>query len=181
MFALHPRASRDNEPVEVPSPDECARKFPAVVKRISRENRVRQKTAAKWLHEALKFLDAVAEAPEPISPSKKVDEAWHAFILHTNQYMSWCEGRYGRYIHHVPTDKPDRNAYARSYKTMRSRYGDLDRQVWPSPVGWTGIGAAGGASCGGGSCGGGHHGGSCGGSSCGGASCGGGGCGGGGN
>jgi uncharacterized membrane protein YgcG len=170
------RSAGDNGPVEVPSPEECARKFPAVVKRISRENRVRQKTAAKWLHEAIKFLDAVADAKDPIAPSKKVDEAWHAFILHTNQYMSWCEGRYGRYIHHVPMDKPDRKAYARSYSTMRSRYGDLDRHVWPVPGGW-GAGAAGGASCGGGSCGGGHHGGSCGG----GASCGGGGCGGGGN
>jgi uncharacterized membrane protein YgcG len=165
--------------VEIPSPDELARRFPSVVKRISRENRVRQKTAARWLHEAMKFLDAVADSKEQIAPSKKVDEAWHAFILHTSQYMSWCESRYGRYIHHVPTDKPDRTAYARSYKVMRSRHGDLDRSVWPVP-GMGGYVGAGG-SCGGGSCGGHGGGASCGGGSCGGGSCGGGGCGGGGN
>ena len=162
--------------MDVPSPEELGRRFPAVVKRISRENRVRQKTAERWLHEAIKFLDAVADSKEPIAPSKKVDEAWHAFILHTNQYMSWCESRYGRYIHHVPTEKPDRKAYARSYNTMRRRHGDLDRRVWPAP----GIGAYGvGGSCGGSGCGG--DGGSCSGGSCSGASCGGGGCGGGGN
>jgi hypothetical protein len=161
--------------VEIPSPDELERRYPSVVKRISRENRVRQKTAARWLHEALKFLDVVADSKEPIAPSKKVDEAWHAFILHTSQYMSWCESRYGRYIHHVPTDKPDRSMYARSYKTLRSRYGKLDRHVWPVPTGWGYYG-------GGGSCGGGFDGGgaSCGGGDGGGASCGGGGCGGGG-
>ncbi|NKC20961.1 hypothetical protein [Pseudoalteromonas galatheae] len=36
--------------------------------------------------------------------SKLVDELFHAFILHTHQYASFCEG-VGQFIHHYPVRK----------------------------------------------------------------------------
>jgi uncharacterized membrane protein YgcG len=151
-------------------------RFPEVVERIRKENRpMRRRTAVRWLRETLHFLDACAEAEEPISPSKRVDKAWHEFILHTELYSQWCQSRYGRYIHHTPYAKPDAAAYRRTYALLRERHGQLDSRIWPNPFA-AGVIAGGGGACSAGSCGGG----SCSGGSCGGGGCGGGGCGGGG-
>ncbi len=34
--------------------------------------------------------------------SSDVDNLWHAFILHTPDYMSFCDKYFGKYLHHVP-------------------------------------------------------------------------------
>jgi hypothetical protein len=35
-------------------------------------------------------------------PSKAVDEAWHEFILMTREYQAFCDGAFGKYLHHSP-------------------------------------------------------------------------------
>lgn len=35
-------------------------------------------------------------------PSKVVDEAWHQLILNTREYESFCQGAFGRMLHHTP-------------------------------------------------------------------------------
>lgn len=35
-------------------------------------------------------------------PSELVDKVWHEFILHTREYMDFCERHFGEYIHHRP-------------------------------------------------------------------------------
>ena len=37
-------------------------------------------------------------------PSKVVDSAWHAYILHTQGYALWCERAFGRMLHHTPAE-----------------------------------------------------------------------------
>ena len=111
-----------------------AQRFPEVVERIRTEHRpLRRRTAVRWLREALRFLDACATAERPISPSKRVDKAWHEFILHTELYTAWCDQRYGRYIHHTPWSEPDADAYERAYSMLTSRHGPLDKRIWPDP------------------------------------------------
>jgi hypothetical protein len=39
---------------------------------------------------------------ERMVPSRRLDSAWHEFILHTKQYVDYCEANFGTYIHHVP-------------------------------------------------------------------------------
>ncbi len=51
----------------------------------------------------LKFLYVAQTSNEPCSPTKKIDIAWHHFILHTKDYMSFCEQYFGGYVHHSPT------------------------------------------------------------------------------
>ena len=175
----------------------------AVIDRLMREEGVDQATAEQWFAEMLRFLDLCAESETMLSPSKNVDKAWHAFILNTRDYEAYCRERFGRFLHHDPTGKPDPDAYERAYELARSRQGSLDPLVWPVPIVAGGVVAgelgddeeeaedqdgrapyAGGSGCGAGfdgahdtSDGGGA---ACsGGASCG-ASCGGGGCGGGG-
>ena len=35
-------------------------------------------------------------------PSTVVDDAWHEFILMTRHYADFCEGAFGKFLHHAP-------------------------------------------------------------------------------
>ena len=37
-------------------------------------------------------------------PSQVVDDAWHEFILFTRQYDKFCQGAFGRFLHHTPAE-----------------------------------------------------------------------------
>ena len=37
-------------------------------------------------------------------PSKVVDTAWHEYILHTKAYALWCDGAFGKMLHHTPAE-----------------------------------------------------------------------------
>ena len=37
-------------------------------------------------------------------PSKAVDAAWHAFILDTRAYATFCQRAFGRMLHHTPAE-----------------------------------------------------------------------------
>jgi len=43
-------------------------------------------------------------------PSRVVDAAWHAFILHTRGYATWCDTAFGRLLHHTPAEVLGRDA-----------------------------------------------------------------------
>lgn len=147
------------------SPRDAAERYPLVIARIARRGLVRRETAARWFHEMLKFLDVCALSQETLAPSKRVDRAWHAFLLHTRDYSDYCEERFGRLLHHDPSERPDDAAYLRARAAVRDRFGSLDQRIWPKPghagggagavCGGVGGGDGGGGSCGGGGCGGG--------------------------
>jgi len=54
----------------------------------------------KWL-----WLNTRADAPPLVvtAEMKMLDEMWHNFVLFTPEYIKYCEERFGRYVHHVPT------------------------------------------------------------------------------
>lgn len=37
-------------------------------------------------------------------PSQVVDDAWHEFILFTRRYHAFCQGAFGRFLHHTPAE-----------------------------------------------------------------------------
>jgi hypothetical protein len=39
--------------------------------------------------------------------SARVDEAWHQFVLFTNQYVDFCHRYFGEYLHHNPSNAPE--------------------------------------------------------------------------
>ncbi len=63
-----------------------------------------------WLDERLEraegdyrlFLMCVAAKGGPLTPSEDVDTMWHAHILHTQDYMQFCDAYFGHYMHHLP-------------------------------------------------------------------------------
>ncbi|MEY9839898.1 hypothetical protein [Streptacidiphilus sp. EB103A] len=48
------------------------------------------------------FLTVCATAERPLSPSPEVDDYWHAFVLNTEAYMTWCTEMFGKMVHHKP-------------------------------------------------------------------------------
>ena len=78
-----------------------------VIERYSRKNSVESNTAYKIFDELSEFLSLASE--QKISPTEAVDRAWHEFILHTKEYTDYCLANFGKYIHHVPEEKPIRN------------------------------------------------------------------------
>ncbi len=131
-------------------------RYGQVVRRIAREHRTTRGRARRRFDEMVRYLDLCGESPETLAPSKKVDKAWHEFLLFTREYAAFCESRYGRFIHHEPHVKPDPEAYRRTYDAYTMRYGAPPRWAWPNPYkrgGGCGGGAAGdgdGGGCGGG-------------------------------
>jgi len=61
------------------------------------------KNEAKQLFFDLKaFLYLATISKEKIAPTVRIDNAWHAFLLHTKDYGSFCQQYFGKFIHHSP-------------------------------------------------------------------------------
>ena len=153
--------------IEGLDPERASARYAHVIRRIARDERIRERTARRRFVEMLKFLDVCAASNAAVSPSACVDGAWHGFILFTREYAEYCEARFGRFIHHTPAEAKDAKAYERAYDEATLRFGTLDRGIWPRPgrTSWLGgsfLGGDGGGcflggdgGCGGGGCGGG--------------------------
>jgi hypothetical protein len=86
-------------------------------------------TASRIVTEALAYLAAAADNPGAyMSPSRTVDEGWHALILHTAVYAKLCESL-GRFIHHFP----ERGDVTRFDPAVNDRTLDLIRATGHSP------------------------------------------------
>lgn len=78
---------------------------------FAHKNEVPAEQAANLFYELESFLRRADK--RDLTPTKEVDEAWHAFILHTKDYSEWCSTQIGRFIHHVPF-APEDDAIAAS-------------------------------------------------------------------
>lgn len=59
----------------------------------------------RW-DEMLKFLVLCVTSEKVHAPSAAVDGAWHAFLMHTQEYEAFCLEKLGRFIHHNPKPEP---------------------------------------------------------------------------
>lgn len=64
--------------------------------------------ARALFEEATKFLIVDRAYPDMHFQvySRRIDEAWHQFVLFTTEYMEFCRQYFGRYVHHVPGNAP---------------------------------------------------------------------------
>ncbi len=61
--------------------------------------------------ETLKLLWLAGTSKEPLTilvQLKVLDEMWHAFILHTDDYARFCRAHFGRFLHHDPETRTRR-------------------------------------------------------------------------
>jgi hypothetical protein len=84
--------------------------------------------------EVLKFLFLVRSFPDDkLTPSARLDEMWHAFILQTRDYERFSK-LLGRFIHHTTTFIPQICAYNNALGRYRQAFG-TPPCVWNSSIG----------------------------------------------
>lgn len=104
---------------------------PALQRFMKRTSTSRPFAIALWT-ELEFFLQAATESAEGLTPSCALDELWHDFVLDTPAYEQYCTHTLGTFVHHVPTDTPDRDSYRRTRALLESlRSTPLDPQIWP--------------------------------------------------
>lgn len=59
-----------------------------------------------------------------------IDEMWHNFILFTNDYGKFCFENFGRYIHHQPTTKREKEEQEINKKQKLLEYKNKTRQQY---------------------------------------------------
>jgi hypothetical protein len=93
--------------------------------------------AERVVDQALAFLKACADNPSlSLGPSTAVDAGWHAFLLHTREYASFCARVAGRFIHHAPADGDSSRAGSlrRTITAVRATGYELDDRLWGLPA-----------------------------------------------
>jgi hypothetical protein len=85
------------------------------------------------LVEVLRYLELVYLSGERLTPSHKVDLAWHEFILFTKQYADFCSKHFNCFIHHYPGDNHSENKMA--FKKLHYHY-QKHFGIKPNPEFW---------------------------------------------
>jgi hypothetical protein len=78
---------------------------PGLRERFAREHAQLSPAQTEQIFGALKGyfrLCARANGRMVAMPSHAVDEAWHLFLLWTREYAEFCQGAFGRFLHHAP-------------------------------------------------------------------------------
>lgn len=89
--------------------------------------------AAKALREVLRFLFLVANSDVGrLTPSHRVDLAWHELILCTKVYRAVCNELFGRYIDHHPggSREINRQQYRNTINNYQRAFGPPDPTYW---------------------------------------------------
>ncbi|HEX3289621.1 MAG TPA: hypothetical protein VHT50_34335 [Mycobacterium sp.] len=118
--------------------DALAFEAPYVVERLVKDRVVGSVAEGeKLFNEAKRYL-VLSEVHRDLVVgmySVRVDEAWHAFILYTDQYSQFCRKYFGKYIGHAPTNAPGDDDLEHpkdlSFEEFREKYEDLFGEPLP--------------------------------------------------
>lgn len=117
---------------------------PLLTSRIANSLTVSDNEAQAIFTEVLRFLYLVSISKDRLTPSVKIDEAWHEFILFTRLYTKICLHHFGRYIHHSPGGDNSDNAvrFELTLQNYERAFGPVPRGLWgirsdsdPAPCG----------------------------------------------
>jgi hypothetical protein len=64
-------------------------------------------------------------------PSRVVDDLWHEFILATQSYARFCQGAFGRFLHHIPSTDKARSPAIRNGMAVTWRLACLEENIRP--------------------------------------------------
>ncbi len=113
--------------------EETLKKHPILRKRIEENCSIEPQTVVIALAETMRFLSLVAFSEKKLTPGQKIDNVWHEFILCTKAYLHFCEGVFGRFIHHSPggTMEENQSQYRMTWKLYQIYFGTpLDSEFW---------------------------------------------------
>ncbi|MGH1347743.1 MAG: glycine-rich domain-containing protein [Nannocystales bacterium] len=74
--------------------------------------------ARRGIREVLRFLALTGLSTEGLTPSPRIDNAWHEVILCTREYNALCQRYFGRFVHHDPGGSGELN-HRRFRETLR--------------------------------------------------------------
>jgi hypothetical protein len=112
-----------------------------ITQRYSRDHGIPIKVARTHEQEIKRFLILCAlNTDMPYAMRGPMDNIWHTFLMFTKDYMSFCEGLAGGFIHHVPADvdedSPDesKERYLQFLVDYEAEFGEAPPEhLWPRP------------------------------------------------
>ncbi|MHB1769713.1 MAG: glycine-rich domain-containing protein [Minisyncoccota bacterium] len=113
---------------------------PILLNKIQMELGITRAEAEILFEDVKRFLALCVTTPQPLAPTKTLDQGWHTFILFTKEYGQFCKDYCGRYVHHQPEDPfaeaKDYDSIPRTRELARVVFGDLSLN-WQGPSGKT--------------------------------------------
>ncbi|MBL4686458.1 MAG: hypothetical protein JKY37_17820 [Nannocystaceae bacterium] len=105
---------------------------PILVSKLAVACQVDHSGAERLLTEVLRFLELCAASEKSLTPSPRIDGAWHEFVLCTREYSEFCQRRFGRFVHHDPggTVEGNRRQFQRTLRAYAVRFGPPDPAYW---------------------------------------------------
>jgi hypothetical protein len=105
--------------------------------RLAKEQEWTHDFALRVIEEYRKFLFLSMVSPEMVTPSLRVDEAWHLHLLYTRSYwQELCVKTLGRLIHHQPStggqqeDEKFSGLYVRTLDLYAGIFGEPPEDIW---------------------------------------------------
>jgi hypothetical protein len=116
--------------------DDPQAEFP-LSKRLASEQEWTHEYALRVVEEYRKFLFLCMVAPHMVTPSLRVDEAWHLHLLYTKSYWEGlCVRTLGRLIHHEPSrggkqeEEQFSDLYDRTLALYERYFGEPPEDIW---------------------------------------------------
>lgn len=78
---------------------------PGVIRKLQEDEGMSKTEAEILFKDVLRFLILSARGGKKLLPSKRIDIAWHTFILFTEDYHNFCYKFFDRFLHHRPLSK----------------------------------------------------------------------------
>lgn len=99
---------------------------PLLVLRLQEKEGLTEVEARALYVDLLRFLYLCGTYDETLVPSKRVDTAWHHFILFTRDYDTFCRRYFGNFIHHSPQPPSagsTESAFRRTLELVQEAFG----------------------------------------------------------
>lgn len=103
-----------------------------LIPRVAKEHGYSDEDAKNLVKEAKRMLYLHARTKTPVSPSLKVDDAWHEMLMFTRYYREYADF-IGAFVHHDPTPGPPDGGkmYANTKKMYEEEFGHApDPRYW---------------------------------------------------
>lgn len=107
-----------------------------VVSRISKNCDLSLHEAAQVFSDVKLFLFLTRLENKPLTPTLKIDKAWHEFLVFTKEYREFCLEVLGAFIDHCPTDDDEiKSGNTAGLSLCASKYVNSLSSNWAVDVG----------------------------------------------
>ena len=89
--------------------------------------------ARRAVIEVLRFMTLASNPTQgQLTPSHRVDLAWHELILFTRTYHQLCHSMFGMFIHHQPggTQQENQLQFSKTLEVYANAFGPPPRDFW---------------------------------------------------